>query len=973
MDLVQIIQLFKRNLLILLAVPIILAGVTYYFTRNQQQVYQSEAVIYTGITTGYSIESTSQRPTDFFSISAQFDNMINLLNSRQTIVETALQLLAQDLSLENYNRQYISSANFDRLQVFIPKRVKDLVVKNNKSGIEREKEQQIKSLEKEIQSLEKEISKKKNRAAQEKIRTNLGVNTPTTTPAGSGVEKGNTQMPVDEEESFTYHVVQQGESLSELASRYGVSRGQIMSMNNMTSGDITPGQSLVIRKTTPISKKYHTVKAGETLYSIAKKYGVNMSKLREVNNLQNRSLSPGQQIIIDEGNSGVANTYEYDYAVKQVSPTIDHSSSAAQVSGGTTIFVEDHSTAGREWEKDPIIPPGVNPDDFAKTLNNLTRFYNSSDSNFIYGLLHYGMHPHYSIRHISNIQIYRINNSDLVRLTYTSDDPGICQQTLKILSQVFMKNYKLLRANETDLVVKYFERQVDSADKKLKAAEDRLLKFNKKNNIINYYEQSKYIAAQKEDLDLFYQNEQIRLASSSAALKELELNLTARDSIYLKSDEINQLKKELAEITESIVINDIAADYDQRIEEELVVLRKRQQELRNDIKLYVDQLYLYSHTTQGMPIKTLLDEWLNNTIAYEEARAALVVLARRKMDFVRTYQKFAPLGAMLTRIEREIKVAEQAYLELLRSLNLAKMKQQNEEMATNVKIVDAPYFPIQANPSRAKFIIVAAAMFGFVFVLFVILVLEYFDTSMKSPSRVAKATGMKLGGAYPHLGSRSQAVELSNVSNRLVDIAIQNIKMAINSKKDIEKPYLVLIFSSQDAVGKSLLSQKMASRLRSFGDSVLMLNYEDQGISDDYNYSYNYKIKDNFIDVSNLQELMSDSSFLRKDNKAYDYIFLEIPSIIYNIYPIKLINQADLSLYVIKANSKLTKADKTALATFDEVVEQKPFVVLNEVELYNLEEFMTDVQKRTKPETFKKIKTYLLAPFKYKVHIKKEG
>jgi len=42
------------------------------------------------------------------------------------------------------------------------------------------------------------------------------------------------------------------------------------------------------------------------------------------------------------------------------------------------------------------------------------------------------------------------------------------------------------------------------------------------------------------------------------------------------------------------------------------------------------------------------------------------------MDFVRTYQKFAPLGAMLKRIEREIKVAEQSYLELLRSLNLAK-------------------------------------------------------------------------------------------------------------------------------------------------------------------------------------------------------------------------------------------------------------------------------------------------------------
>jgi len=127
----------------------------------RKKVFQSEAVIYTGIATGYSIESTSQRGNDYFTTNAQFDNMINLLKSRQTLIETSLQLLTQDLCLESYNPQYISNQNFDRLQDFIPKRIKDMVVKNNKSGIEREKEEQIRNLEKEINSLERVISKKK--------------------------------------------------------------------------------------------------------------------------------------------------------------------------------------------------------------------------------------------------------------------------------------------------------------------------------------------------------------------------------------------------------------------------------------------------------------------------------------------------------------------------------------------------------------------------------------------------------------------------------------------------------------------------------------------------------------------------------------------------------------------------------------------------------------------------------------------
>ncbi len=437
MDLIQIIKLFKRNLLLLIVVPFIFAGVTYYFTRNQEKVFQSEAVIYTGIATGYSIESTSQRGNDYFTTNAQFDNMINLLKSRQTLIETSLQLLTQDLCLESYNPQYISNQNFDRLQDFIPKRIKDMVVKNNKSGIEREKEEQIRNLEKEINSLERVISKKKNRAAQEKIREGQPITT--TDRSDVGIEREEIPIVDDQEVEFTYHEVQQGESLSNLASKYGVSRGQIMSFNNLTNNIITPGQTLVIKKKIDTSNKYHIVKSGETLYSIAKKYGVNISSLRELNNIDNKSLTPGQKILINNTPGG-SDINSYDYAIKQVSPDIAADIPAASnTSGATPNHGIRNINTQTEFSKDPIVPPGVNSSDFKKTLNNITTVYYNSDTNYFYGLLHYGESKHYSINSIAKIQIHRINNSDLVRLVFTSDDPGISQQTLKILSKVFMK------------------------------------------------------------------------------------------------------------------------------------------------------------------------------------------------------------------------------------------------------------------------------------------------------------------------------------------------------------------------------------------------------------------------------------------------------------------------------------------------------------------------------------------------------
>jgi hypothetical protein len=51
-----------------------------------------------------------------------------------------------------------------------------------------------------------------------------------------------------------------------------------------------------------------------------------------------------------------------------------------------------------------------------------------------------------------------------MKLTYTTDDPGICQQTLAIYNQVCTNNYKYIKENRSDDVVKYF--QLEKQDKK---------------------------------------------------------------------------------------------------------------------------------------------------------------------------------------------------------------------------------------------------------------------------------------------------------------------------------------------------------------------------------------------------------------------------------------------------------------------------------------------------------------------------
>lgn len=943
MDIYKIIQLIKRHLFLLIAVPIVMAVLVYFFTRNTPKSYTSETIIYTGIATGYSFESTSARSLDYFAINVEFDNLINLINSGQTIENTSIHLLTQELSLEQPNPQYISPDNYFALQQMVPKIVKDLVVKNGKMGLEREKEQQIIQLQDKIQNLESEINRKKS----DQI-------------LGSEIASQNAN-PIKTDSELVSHTVRSGETIYSIASQYGVSAEDLKQKNDLSNSTLSPGQTLIIKSDIPTNYLYHKVKAGETIYNIAKLYNVSITDIRRLNYLFSDKLTVGSRLIIRKLTSDRSS----------YSLNLDESYSDA-VNNASLVTEENEFESSFEinYKKDPVVPPGINDTDFKKTVNNFTKLFNSSDDNFIYELLNYD-HPHYSIQQIrNNAQVFRIQNSDLVRVRYNSDDPGICQQTLKILAQVFIKNYKLLKATETDNVVAYYQRKVKEADAKLQDAEDKLLEFNRANNIINYYEQSKYIAAQKEDLDLHYQNGQIALASAAAALAELETKLNAKDSIYVKSDAIVQKMKHISDLSELIIINEISNEYNKKIAENLRLLKAEKQKITNEMKAHVDQLYLYTHSNEGIPIKELLAEYLDHSISYVVAKASLRVLNSRKADFTRIYQIFAPLGAILKRIEREIDIAEQSYMEFLHSFNVSKMKQQNNQLATNIKIVDEPYFPIKANSGRTKLLILVAAFIGFFLVAFVILMLEYFDTTLRNPEDVGKTIGAKIAGAFPVLKPDQ---DNSYVSNRLVEIILQNIKLQINHNSiyTSEKPYFVLIFSTQKEVGKTTIAKELIMKLRSYGENVLFINYSKENTenNDDLDNTVMYNLDNKFVDAKNINELL-DSKYLRKENFKYDYIFLEIPALVYNSYPLELMNSIDVSILVTQASDHWTRADISAYKTMEEVSREKPMVILNQTELFALKDIINVIPERKRRSIISKIKSIISYPFRMTVKIR---
>lgn len=102
--------------------------------------------------------------------------------------------------------------------------------------------------------------------------------------------------------AHTTYTVKAGDTLSGIAAKYGTTWQALQKLNNISNPNlIYAGQKLVISggASKPSLQTVYTVKSGDTLSGIAKKYGTTWQKLAEVNKIKNPSLIyPGQQIVI---------------------------------------------------------------------------------------------------------------------------------------------------------------------------------------------------------------------------------------------------------------------------------------------------------------------------------------------------------------------------------------------------------------------------------------------------------------------------------------------------------------------------------------------------------------------------------------------------------------------------------------------------------------------------------------------------
>lgn len=98
-----------------------------------------------------------------------------------------------------------------------------------------------------------------------------------------------------------FYTVRWGDTLYRIAVRYGTTVSALMNLNGITNPNkITAGQTICVKPGGAVPWGFlYTVKAGDTLYSIARRYGWSASYLASVNHLSNPNrIYVGQVLLI---------------------------------------------------------------------------------------------------------------------------------------------------------------------------------------------------------------------------------------------------------------------------------------------------------------------------------------------------------------------------------------------------------------------------------------------------------------------------------------------------------------------------------------------------------------------------------------------------------------------------------------------------------------------------------------------------
>ena len=417
---------------------------------------------------------------------------------------------------------------------------------------------------------------------------------------------------------------------------------------------------------------------------------------------------------------------------------------------------------------------------------------------------------------ISRIEVSPIRNSRLLDLSFEAKDPLLATKIVNALARAYIDQNLELKLKAVQDAVKWLHERIEVERKKVEQAEQALLKYKAKYDIItDFTSDTEQVTAQK-------------LAQLNAQVVDAESTRVESETIYRQALNLKGSPDMLDSIPD-VLNNELIRE----IKKMEVDLYKRMSELskkygKNHPQMVALDAELNSlQKRKNQEINRVINSLKNRyQVALAKEESLKAALANQKKESLDLNQKAIQYSVL----NREVESAREMYNLLIKRFKETTL---TEDMRTgNIRVVDRAEVPRAPIKPKKTLNLLLAVIVGLVAGLGLAFFLEYLDNTIKIPEDLKQHLRIPYLGPTPLIeskpktqaGDRSSDLVCLHSPKSTASESYRGLRTNILFSSAESPPQVILMTSPGPGEGKSITVANLAITMAQSGSRVILID-----------------------------------------------------------------------------------------------------------------------------------------------------
>lgn len=543
------------------------------------------------------------------------------------------------------------------------------------------------------------------------------------------------------------------------------------------------------------------------------------------------------------------------------------------------------------------------------------------------------------------IEISHADNSDLINITFVSENPVLSAYVVNTLAKEFIQYYSSELNTNQNSSIAVLDSLLKVKAEVMNEKNQALSTFKRTKGVLNLESQSATVYSQISDYEAQRADALKLIQANQGAIAILDSKLRGNDpnlkgSSSAENREIVNLKRQL-ETANSRLIDGNFNIRDQKKVDSLTRIINIKSAKNSDDNL------LDPRTSK----QSLVQQKLALEIALQQAKSSIRSLDKQLATLRSRYQGMVPFDSDIQNYEREAELATKDYMTALDRYNQSRT-QQKMGLHLNIEQVG---FPGIAEPSKRGLYIAGSGFSSFMCCLTILFAFFILDKTITTAKQLQYATNSKVIGTISFIeGPQKNMRDIwnekdSNLDYNLFKDLLRSLRFEISNNMAEHESKILGVTSLVSGEGKTFLANSLAYAFAMTGKKILLIADEHVGLTTDakaITESQNFQTflvkkeilvddlitimnksseKSSLLEIQNIKSLRAGFEILRRE---FDIIIVDVNSLQEMNLAKEWLLFTETNICIFESGRRLTEFDKKHL---DYITSQPGFVgwVLN--------------------------------------------